>query len=590
MPSRMAPRDTWSLLATYLKPQRPRVLLLTLLVLTSIGLQLASPLILRRFIDDALEGTALRTLIIIGVIYISAAIAIQLIRLAETWAAEYVGWTATNEMRADLAQHVLSLDMTFHNQHSPGTLIERVDGDVFLLGNFFSRFVIQVLGNGLLAIGVIILLTRIDWQIGLVVALFSVLLVATMLGFGKYVAARFVESRRATADLMGLLEERISGTEDIRSAGATAFTLRRNDEAHREVYTTMDRSMRLSAWLVASSNGLSVLGMVAALALGAWKFDQGAITVGTVFVIFQYTQLISSPLEELARQLREFQQASAAISRISDLQAEKSTILDHGTQHLPDGPLAVDFDHVTFAYADGDGEPTLRDVTLHLAPERVLGVVGRTGSGKSTITKLLLRFADPTQGAVKLGGVDLRDVPLTELRHRIALVTQEVQLFRASVRQNLALFDPTITDEQIVQALEQLGLGAWFTGLDQGLDTILAAGGGGISAGEAQILAMARVFLRNPDVVILDEASSRLDPVTEARLEQAIDTLLQGRTAIIIAHRLATIDRADEVLVMANGEVAEHGDRATLAADPDSRFAALLRAGHDLVPTAEVTP
>jgi ATP-binding cassette subfamily B protein len=186
--------------------------------------------------------------------------------------------------------------------------------------------------------------------------------------------------------------------------------------------------------------------------------------------------------------------------------------------------------------------------------------------------------------------VDLRDVPLTDLRHRIALVSQEVQLFQASVRQNLSLFDPTISDEQIVQALEQLGLGAWFASLDQGLDTMLAAGGGGISAGEAQILAMARVFLRNPDVVILDEASSRLDPVTEARLEQAIDTLLQGRTAIIIAHRLATIDRADEVLVMANGEVAEHGPRTTLAADPNSRFAALLRAGHDLVPTAEVAP
>jgi ABC-type multidrug transport system fused ATPase/permease subunit len=200
MLSRMAPRDTWSLLATYLKPQRPRVLLLTLLVLASIGLQLASPLILRRFIDGALDGTALRTLLVIAAIYITAAIAIQLIRLAETWAAEYVGWTATNEMRADLAQHVLSLDMTFHNQHSPGTLIERVDGDVFLLGNFFSRFVIQVLGNGLLAIGVIVLLTRIDWQIGLVVALFSVLLVATMLVFGRFVAARFVESRRATAD------------------------------------------------------------------------------------------------------------------------------------------------------------------------------------------------------------------------------------------------------------------------------------------------------------------------------------------------------------------------------------------------------
>ena len=590
MSMRTNPRDTWSLLSTYLKPQRLRVLLLALLVLSSIGLQLASPLILRRFIDDALDGTALQTLLIIAGIYITVAITIQLIRLAETWAAEYVGWTATNEMRADLAQHVLGLDMTFHNQHSPGNLIERVDGDVFLLGNFFSRFILQVLGNGLLAIGVIVLLTRIDWQIGLVMAIFSVLLVATMLGFGRFVAARFVKSRQATAELMGLLEERISGTEDIRSAGATAYTLRRMDEAQRAVYTTMDASMRLNSGLVATSNLLGVAGMVAALGIGAWKFEQGAITVGTVFVIFQYTQLISSPLEEIARQLREFQQANAAISRIRDLQAETSAFADTGTHPLPPGPLRVDLDHVTFAYADGDGEPTLRDVTVHLAPGRVLGVVGRTGSGKSTITKLLLRFVDPTQGSVRLGGVDLRDVPLTDLRQRVALVTQEVQLFRATVRQNLTLFDDRIPDQNIIRALEHLGLGEWFASLDHGLDTMLSAGGGGISAGEAQIVAMARVFLREPDVVILDEASSRLDPVTEARLERAIDTLLRGRTAIIIAHRLATIERADEVLVMADGQVAEHGDRAMLAADATSRFAALLRSGHDLIPASEVTP
>ncbi len=590
METRTSPRDYWRLLASYLKPQRGKVLILAALVLTSIGLQLASPLILRRFIDDALEGEPLRTLLIIAGVYIGFAILIQVIRLGETWTSEYVGWTATNEMRADLAQHVLDLDMEFHNRHSPGTLIERVDGDIFLLGNFFSKFILNVLGNALLAVGVVVLLFRIDWQIGLVVALFGITLVAVMLGFGRFVAARFVRSRQAYADLMGFLEERISGTEDIRSAGANAYIMRRNDEQHRAVYTTSDRSYRLSAVLNASSQLLGVLGMVAALAIGAVRFKDGAITVGTVFVIFQYTQLITHPLEEIARQLRDFQQAAAAIQRIRALQRERPTILDTGTTPLPAGSLAVDLDNLTFAYSDGDGEPTLRDIAVHLDPGQVLGVVGRTGSGKSTITKLLVRFVDPTEGAIRLGGVDLREVPLETLRKRVALVTQEVQLFRATVRQNLTLFDDTISDERIVAALRQIGLGAWYDSLEDGLDTMLSSGGGGISAGEAQILAMARVFLRDPDVVILDEASSRLDPVTEARLEQAIDTLLAGRTAIIIAHRLATIERADEVLVMAGGRVAEHGDRVALAANPASRFAALLRAGHDLVPTAEVTP
>jgi ATP-binding cassette subfamily B protein len=220
----------------------------------------------------------------------------------------------------------------------------------------------------------------------------------------------------------------------------------------------------------------------------------------------------------------------------------------------------------------------------------VLGLVGRTGSGKSTLTRLIVRFYDPDQGAVRLGGVDLREVRLAELRHRVAFVTQEIQLFRATVRDNLTLFDRTIPDARIVEALERLGLGGWLRSLDGGLDTMLASGGGGVSAGEAQLLAFTRVFLRDPDVVILDEASSRLDPVTEARLERAIDILLAGRTAIVIAHRLATIERADEVLVMANGEIIEHGEREALAADPASQFAAMLRSGHTLVSSGEEHP
>jgi ABC-type multidrug transport system fused ATPase/permease subunit len=201
---------------------------------------------------------------------------------------------------------------------------------------------------------------------------------------------------------------------------------------------------------------------------------------------------------------------------------------------------------------------------------------------------MLFRLHDPTSGTIRLGGVDLRDCAPAQIRERVALVTQEIQLFRASVRDNLTLFDPTIPDTRIEDALHTLGLGAWYASLPKGLDTILAASGGGLSAGEAQLLAFARVFLRDPDVVILDEASSRLDPATEARLERAIDTLLAGRTAIVIAHRLATIERADEIIVMADGQIAERGDRVALASDPMSRFAEMLRTGHDLIPSEEV--
>jgi ABC-type multidrug transport system fused ATPase/permease subunit len=213
----------------------------------------------------------------------------------------------------------------------------------------------------------------------------------------------------------------------------------------------------------------------------------------------------------------------------------------------------------------------------------VLGLLGRTGSGKSTITRLFFRLYDPTSGVVRLGGEDLRDVALDQVRRSVGMVTQEVQLFQASVRDNLTFFDSSISDGRILEALEVLGLDDWYASLEQGLDTRLAGGGRGLSAGEAQLLAFTRVFLKDPGLVILDEASSRLDPVTEQLIERAIDRLLYQRTAIIIAHRLATVQRAHKILILHDGRVAEYGDRVALLANPDSRFSQLLRTGMEKV-------
>lgn len=583
---RTSPRDYWRLLAVYLKPQKGRTGLLAVLMLTNIAIQLVSPLILRRFIDRALDAAPIRNLLIIAGLYIGFALLIQATRLLETWTAEYVGWTATNNLRADLTRHVLCLDMAFHNRTTPGNLIERIDGDVFMLGNFFSRFIINILGNVLLAIGVVILLTRIDWRIGATIGIFALTTIVVMLLLGRFATPRYAASRQATAELMGYIEERINGTEDIRSAGATDYVMRRNHEHARNLLQKQQSANLIGGITYSSSNLLFAVGTAISLGVGAILFRDNAITLGTVFVIFQYTQILTQPVEEISRQLRDMQQASASIGRVRALQQIQPTIADGPGTTLPPGALDVTFDHVTFGYPDA--EPTLRDVSFHLAPKSVLGLVGRTGSGKTTITRLLFRLYDPTEGAIRLGGVDLRDCTLTQIRDRVALVTQEIQLFHANVRDNLTLFDPTVPDDRIVNALSLLGLGDWYATLADGLDTTLSAGGGGLSAGEAQLLAFARVFLRDPDVVILDEASSRLDPATEARLERAIDMLLAGRTAIVIAHRLATIQRANQVIVMVDGQIAEWGDRAALADDPSSHFAEMLRTGHELVPSSEV--
>jgi ABC-type multidrug transport system fused ATPase/permease subunit len=233
--------------------------------------------------------------------------------------------------------------------------------------------------------------------------------------------------------------------------------------------------------------------------------------------------------------------------------------------------LSVELSDVSFDY--GDDLPVLRHVDLSLDAERSLGIVGRTGSGKTTLSRLVLRLVEAGEGLVSLGGVPIGEIPLAELRRRVAVVPQEVELFTGSVRDNVTLFDDTPTDDDVVQALRKVGLDAL---AEAGVDRPLGSAGVGVSAGEAQLLALARVWLREPDLVVLDEATARVDPETEARLEEAIAGLLVGRTSLVIAHRLSTLRRVDEIAVFERGQIVEHGERAALAGDGESRFRHLL--------------
>jgi ABC-type multidrug transport system fused ATPase/permease subunit len=289
--------------------------------------------------------------------------------------------------------------------------------------------------------------------------------------------------------------------------------------------------------------------------------------------------MLQEPLRLLAQQLQDMQRAVAGAVRVQEMYFIQPTITDPAgvAQEMPAGPLGVTFDHVSFHYAEDN--PVLQDVSFSVEPGRVLGLLGRTGSGKTTITRLIFRLYDATEGQVQVGGVPVTAVPLRHLRQKIGMVTQDVQLFNATIRDNLTFFNPHISDAQIMAALERLELMSWYGSLSNGLDTILETSGRGLSAGEAQLLAFTRVFLQDPGLVILDEASSRLDPATEYLIERAVDHLLANRSAIIVAHRLATVQRADHILIIEDGKLREYGARAALAADPDSHFAQLLQVG-----------
>ena len=564
-------------LAAYLRPHRAGVGLLALILLATIGVQVATPVVAARFIDAATGASPLDDLIRLALFTIVLALAGQGLAVVETWIAERVAWDATNALRIDLAAHILRLDRAFHSAHTQGDLIERVDGDVGTLARFFSSFVVRVVGNALLIVVMLGVLWRVDWAIGLALTGFTALALAVMLRIRARATPLWEADRQASADFYGFLGEYLAGLEDVRSSGARGFVLRRCAELMRGWLRITTSAQLWSYGMIASSQGIFTLGMAAALGLAAIRFHDGTLTLGTVFLVFRLTDMLRGPTEQLRDEVQDFQQADASLRRVQSLLAERPRIVDGPRPSLPDGPLGIELDGVTFAY--GEGSPVLRDLSLAIPARRILGIVGRTGSGKTTLTGLIPRFHDPVAGTVRIGGVDIREVTLAGLRSRIGVVGQEVQLLDASLRDNLTLFAPPTPelDARLRAILASLGLGDWLDGLPDGLDTRLGAGGIGLSAGQMQVLSCARILLRDPDIVILDEASSRLDPASERLLHRAFAVLLAGRTAVIVAHRLATLALADDILVLADGRAVEHGPREALAADPGSRFAGLLR-------------
>ncbi len=589
-------RSYWNLLSAYLRQQRARTIVLAVLLFTGIGLQVLNPQIIRTFIDRATEGDDTDNLIPIAVTFMVIAVVYQILNVTATWMAENIGWTATNHLRRDLADHLLHLDMDFHKTHTPGELVERVDGDVTALSNFFGQFMINVVGNLALLLGILVLLFRESVWVGGAMTAFALAGLGVMVWIQRLATDWWAQVKGIRAEMFGFLGEQVGGTEDVRANGAARYMMRRFTRLLRRWLPAEVKGRH--GWSVLWGTNIAVfaLGNVLVFTLGSWLFNAGTITIGSVYLIFHYTDMLRHPLDRIRNQMEDFQKAAAGIHRVQSLLDRQTRLPRTGTQLLPTGSLSVRLDGVGFAYREDEdpngasdggaasaGVRVLHDVSLSLAPGRVLGLLGRTGSGKTTLARLLTRLYDPDEGAVRLGGVDTRAADIHSLRRRVGMVTQDVQLFAASIRDNLTFFDAEITDQHIDRALETLGLTGWVDDMPHGLDTMLDAAGGGLSAGEAQLLAFTRIFLEDSGLVVLDEASSRLDPATEQLIETAVDRLLAERTGVIIAHRLDTVNRADDIMILEEGRVVEFAPRTALEADPGSRFSQLLATGMEEV-------
>ncbi|OLT62973.1 hypothetical protein BJP37_31995, partial [Moorena bouillonii PNG] len=391
--------------------------LLGCLLLITIALQLYAPIILGQFIDDARAGAPLNGLYLMALGFIGLIAVAQLFSVMTSYQAEIVGWTATNALRSDLTRHILNLDLRFHNRYTAGELIERVDGDVGTLHQFFALLVVRIIGNALLLIGLLIVLFWQDSLIGLGVLAFVIVIAIIFYRIRHLAVEAIIKDRQATADLGGFWEEHLLATEDLRSNGAVDYVLNQQGPLHWQVLQAT-RKARFLGWSMHGSYiALHIFGYALIFVLGGYLYLQGDVTLGTVYLVFHYLGLVVVNLRAFVRELDTLQRARASLSRIRGLLREKSLLGTRDeTGYAAISPAYLQFTDVAFAYGE---QPVLQGVTFGLQKGERMALLGRTGSGKSTIARLLFRFYDPQVGQIRLGGEPLQGLPLSGLRRRI---------------------------------------------------------------------------------------------------------------------------------------------------------------------------
>ncbi|WP_223066300.1 ABC transporter ATP-binding protein [Paenibacillus caui] len=566
-------------LLRYLKPVKGRLLILFILLLTSTGLQLLNPQVVKQFIDTAAGGGGLSSLMTLAGIFLVVAVFNQLITVAVSYLGNDISWRATNQLRGDLLKHCLRLDMRFHNVKTPGEMIERIDGDVTNISNFFAMFIVQVIGSFVLLAGILGFMFRVNLPIAIVMTVFTLVSIFFMVFIRNLGVNSSKHEREASASLFGLIEERIAGIEDVQANGNVPYVMNRFYRLMRAVFLKGRKAWMLRVVPWNTTVILFALAVTAVLLLGVRYYLIGEISLGTLFLIYQYTQMLNDPIEMLGDQVQEFQKAKSGMLRSRELLSNRSEIVDGEQEQLPEGALGLEFEGVGFSY--NEDKPVLKDITFTVKPGERLGIIGRTGSGKSSLSRVLLRLYNIDSGVIRVGGTDITKLKLPALYRRVGMVTQDVQLFDGTLRDNLTLFNDGVSGAFILETTERLGLRQWIDAQPDGLDTHLTTGGASLSAGEAQLFALTRVFLTQPSLVILDEPSSRLDAATEAMLQAAVDQLMSRCTGIIIAHRLSTLEQVDKIMVLGDGRILEFGEREALAQDPASHYARLLITGRE---------
>jgi ATP-binding cassette, subfamily B, bacterial len=555
-----------------LRPQTRRVVGALSMVLLWTCTVLAGPYLVRFGIDHGINDRDAGALNAAVAGYVVVAVLAYITNRSQITLISRVGEDFLRRLRIRVFDHLQRLSMPFYDRSKSGVLVSRMTSDVDSLSELIQLGLAMFVSNALLLVVSIVVLTSVSWQLMLVcsVALPPVFFASRK--FQRESNDAYLEVRDRIGSTLSHLQEGIAGVRVVQAFAREDVEVDRFERGNRELYDSHMRSVAISAWYLPVIE-LAGWGTTAlALGVGGWWVHEDMLTVGTVAFFVLALSNLFEPVQQLSQLFNMVQSAGAGLHKLYELLDTDVDVPERpGAVDLPWGG-DVEVDRVSFAYADGPA--VLRDVSLRIPAGARLALVGPTGAGKSTLAKLVARLYDPTEGSVRFGGVGLRDATLESLRGRIVVIPQEGFLFNGTIRDNVRLARAGATDAEVDDALRAVGAYDRFAALAEGLDTEVRERGSRLSAGEKQLVSLARAALADPAVLVLDEATSSLDPGTEALVEGAVDRLLEGRTVVVIAHRLSTAERADIVGVVDGGELVELGTHDDLVG-AGGRYASL---------------
>ena len=562
---------------------RKQALWALILVTITVGCTLAGPVLVRHGIDSGIKAKDTRTLNITVIAYLVVVAIAYVIGRIQYVVLNKAGEGFLRLLRVKVFAQLQRQSMAFFDREKAGVLVARMTADIESMAELVQWGLMQFLSAFLLLFLAFFLLLSLSWQLTLITLIVFPFLIAASVKFQRDSNKAYLEVREKVGANLSALQEGITGVRVIQAYAREDEQIRRFEESNRALFRSHMYSVKVSTWYFGLIEFAGIASSALIVGVGGWLVHRGTVSLGTVVAFVLLLANLFDPVQQLSQLYNTLQSAAAALHKLFGILDAEPDVAESPTPTPLPAVGDVDVRNITFSYA-GASQPALSGVSVSLTAGTRLALVGPTGAGKSTLAKLMARLYDPQEGQVLFGGVDLRQASMEDLRRRIVVIPQEGFLFDGSVRDNLLIARPDATEQMLLTALDNLGLRERFEALPEGLDTQVRERGSRLSAGERQLVALSRAALVDPAVLVLDEATSNLDPGTEMLIEAALEKLMAGRSVIVVAHRLSTVQRADKIAVVSDARITEIGSHDELIA-MNGHYAALVNNWNKSQPT-----